>query len=218
MLYRENDWVYVITQLGQEGFLPFICLNQSNNITDSKNGKEQNRKEWSADDGSDSQIEGKTGDNAQMSAVLQSAHVIPSTVSNPLPKPARMLNVPDLVSTDTHVQYMSQHKQQPQTQPVSFNSRTRRGSSKSVNSDSVTEVKTYIKEPCGKCLVVFEFHVEDENDVRVDKGEVVTALNKDDPQWTWVRKLSGQEGFVPSSFMCPLPHDLTTNTSSKFSV
>ena len=42
----------------------------------------------------------------------------------------------------------------------------------------------------------------------VDRGEVVTALNTEDPLWTMVRKLNGQEGFVPAAFTCNYPDDL----------
>ena len=38
----------------------------------------------------------------------------------------------------------------------------------------------------------------------VERGQCVTVLNSDDPDWYWVSKFDGQEGFVPSGFIYPL--------------
>ena len=38
----------------------------------------------------------------------------------------------------------------------------------------------------------------------VERGEFVTVLNRDDPDWFWVlRHCDGNEGFVPSGFVYP---------------
>lgn len=38
----------------------------------------------------------------------------------------------------------------------------------------------------------------------VERGEFVTVLNRDDPDWFWVlRHIDGNEGFVPSGFVYP---------------
>ncbi|XP_035825615.1 SH3 domain-containing protein Dlish [Aplysia californica] len=220
LLYRENDWVYVITELGQEGFLPFICVTPSNDVTGPTN-KSRHQKGRSLDrrDGgvSDDSLQGEEGSDSSLSRGHHpgTPSVFPSNLSNPLPKPARTLNVPDVVSTNNYVQHppvsdINRGKKSPKRQSLSADPH-RKASRKSANSDSVTEVKTFIKEPCGKFLVVFQFRVVDENDVNVDRGEVVTALNREDPLWTWVRRLNGQEGFMPSAFLCRFPEDLQTN-------
>lgn len=58
----------------------------------------------------------------------------------------------------------------------------------------------------------------DENDVSVERGEFVTVLNRDDPDWFWVlRHCDGNEGFVPSGFVYPghvLHSYATTNTTT----
>lgn len=43
----------------------------------------------------------------------------------------------------------------------------------------------------------------DENDVSVERGEFVTVLNREDPDWYWIIRSDGQEGFVPSGFVYP---------------
>ena len=47
----------------------------------------------------------------------------------------------------------------------------------------------------------FEFVARQENDVSVERGEIVTVLNMDDSDWFWVRKSNMQEGFVPSNYV-----------------
>ena len=37
----------------------------------------------------------------------------------------------------------------------------------------------------------------------VERGEFVTVLNREDPDWFWVVRSDGQEGFVPSAFVYP---------------
>lgn len=52
--------------------------------------------------------------------------------------------------------------------------------------------------------MLYTFVARDENDVSVERGEFVTVLNRDDPDWFWVlRHIDGSEGFVPSGFVYP---------------
>jgi hypothetical protein len=51
--------------------------------------------------------------------------------------------------------------------------------------------------------VLYTFIARDENDVSVERGEFVTVLNREDPDWYWVVRSDGQEGFVPSAFVYP---------------
>lgn len=37
----------------------------------------------------------------------------------------------------------------------------------------------------------------------VERGEFVTVLNREDPDWYWIVRSDGQEGFVPSGFVYP---------------
>jgi hypothetical protein len=57
----------------------------------------------------------------------------------------------------------------------------------------------------GRFIVLYTFTARDENDIDVHRGEFITVLNKDDPDWFWIiRDCDGQEGFVPSAFIYPL--------------
>jgi hypothetical protein len=51
--------------------------------------------------------------------------------------------------------------------------------------------------------VLYTFIARDENDVSVERGEFVTVLNREDPDWYWVVRSDGAEGFVPSGFVYP---------------
>jgi hypothetical protein len=53
-------------------------------------------------------------------------------------------------------------------------------------------------------VVLYSYAAQDENDLSVDRGQCVTVLNADDPDWFWVRRYDQQEGFVPSGFIYPL--------------
>ncbi|OXA57573.1 Intersectin-2 [Folsomia candida] len=53
-------------------------------------------------------------------------------------------------------------------------------------------------------ITLYTFHACNENDLTVLRGQLLTVLNKDDPDWFWVcRSHDNQEGFVPSAFVFP---------------
>lgn len=69
----------------------------------------------------------------------------------------------------------------------------------------------------GRYIVLYTFVARDENDVSVERGEFVTVLNRDDPDWFWVlRHCDGNEGFVPSGFVYPghVLHSYATTTAT----
>lgn len=69
----------------------------------------------------------------------------------------------------------------------------------------------------GRYIVLYTFVARDENDVSVERGEFVTVLNRDDPDWFWVlRHCDGNEGFVPSGFVYPghVLHSYATTTTT----
>ncbi len=62
--------------------------------------------------------------------------------------------------------------------------------------------------------MLYTFIARDENDVSVERGEFVTVLNREDPDWYWVVRSDGQEGFVPSAFVYPAEAIQSTNSST----
>lgn len=61
----------------------------------------------------------------------------------------------------------------------------------------------FSKDPSGRYIVLYTFIARDENDVSVERGEFVTVLNREDPDWYWIVRSDGQEGFIPSGFVYP---------------
>ena len=62
----------------------------------------------------------------------------------------------------------------------------------------------FFQEPSGRYVVLYSYRAQDENDLAVERGQVVTVLNSEDPDWFWVSLYDQCEGFVPSGFIYPL--------------
>ncbi|KAK9745066.1 Variant SH3 domain [Popillia japonica] len=65
------------------------------------------------------------------------------------------------------------------------------------------DMSPFSKDPSGRYIVLYTFIARDENDVSVERGEFVTVLNREDPDWYWIVRSDGQEGFIPSGFVYP---------------
>lgn len=48
--------------------------------------------------------------------------------------------------------------------------------------------------------MTYNFRAAQENDITVRKGEKVIVLNNYDPEWLWVMRGDGKEGFIPVAF------------------
>lgn len=138
ILYRENDWVYVIGQERQEGFIPHSYC----------------------------------------------APVNTETLKKKLPRES----VQDISDISVDV-----------IEEVHDNSA--RISQNSLNSEP--DFLPFQKDPSGRYIVLYTFIARDENDVSVERGEFVTVLNREDPEWFWIVRSDGQEGFIPSGFVYP---------------
>ena len=53
-------------------------------------------------------------------------------------------------------------------------------------------------------VVLFDFDAVDEHDVSVCQHDVVTLLCEEDPDWLWVRRHDGAEGFIPRAYASDL--------------
>lgn len=132
-LYQETDWVYVITNEGKEGFIPFTyCIPEDE--YDKRKEKQRSTRLHRT--------------NFRNTSFLDSLNV------------------------------------------------------QTTNPDD-SQSWTFVKSNFGDSVVRFDFDATDENDITAIKGEKVTVLNKDDPDWFWVRKKDGIEGFIPRDFLVP---------------
>ena len=71
-----------------------------------------------------------------------------------------------------------------------------------VSSSQQNQMHPFLKDSYGKYIVLYTFIARDENDLSVERGEFVTVLNREDPDWFWIVRSDSREGFVPSAFLC----------------
>jgi len=143
ILYRENDWVYVIGQdTRQEGFIPHsYCAPYNTELANLAIKKKLPR---------------------------NSGHDVSEISVDIIEEP--------MESSVKHSQ-------------------------NSLNSEP--DFLPFQKDPSGRYIVLYTFIARDENDVSVERGEFVTVLNREDPEWYWIVRSDGQEGFIPSGFVYP---------------
>ncbi|XP_058794719.1 SH3 domain-containing protein Dlish isoform X1 [Phymastichus coffea] len=179
VLYRENDWVYVIAaDTRMEGFVPHsYCAPYTSQLAESTLALINNVKKKlprSMDD-TDLVCSGRLQSIDNQQTDTGSASDCESYARN-------------ITTADINVnQSISQSQNSIQT------------------TQSQADVHPFFKDPsAGRYIVLYTFVARDENDVSVERGEFVTVLNRDDPDWFWVlRHCDGNEGFVPSGFVYP---------------
>jgi len=52
--------------------------------------------------------------------------------------------------------------------------------------------------------VIYSYRGENDDDLDVDPGEIITILNGEDIEWIWVQRRDGREGFIPREYVLPL--------------
>lgn len=162
-LYRENDWCYVITVDGREGFVPqSFCLGvtSSPNVQSKTKDSPRNSGDYKSFDTFDS--------DSFFSGTEDYANDVTDTAQKPS-APLNQLNVVDYQ-----------------------------------NVTATPEVRPFRKTSHGHFIVLFDFTAQDENDVSVERAELLEVFNIEDPDWSWVRRGNGEEGFVPKSYICPV--------------
>ncbi|XP_022249442.1 SH3 domain-containing protein Dlish-like [Limulus polyphemus] len=164
VLYQENDWVYVIAENSQEGFIPHsYCAPQPAELALNLNHKKLPRHETEIDQNSlRGTLYGESGGQHSDAESFSGNHQIKKDVSS-----------------------LGLQKSQSSSQV------------------SLPDVHPFFKDPAGRYIVLYTFIARDENDVSVECGEFVTVLNREDPDWFWIVRSDGQEGFVPSAFVYP---------------
>ncbi|KAL1490634.1 hypothetical protein ABEB36_013295 [Hypothenemus hampei] len=163
ILYRENDWVYVISpDTRQEGFIPFsYCTPYSNHLAEMAIKKKLPRETHLA-----------SGDSSDTNHDCSDGAGLDNSDCDSLGKNNNSKQETGAIS------------------PVS------------IHSDG-PDMIPFSKDPSGRYIVLYTFIARDENDVSVERGEFVTVLNREDPDWYWIVRSDGQEGFIPSGFVYP---------------
>lgn len=77
------------------------------------------------------------------------------------------------------------------------------------SNDIENKATIFLKKPQGHYIALYRFEASVEDDVAVEPGDMLLVLNKEDPDWFWVRVPNGSEGFVPSNYIVPFESDRT---------
>jgi hypothetical protein len=192
ILYQENDWVYVISDDNKEGFIPHaytapfgtqmagLALNVKKKIP------------------RDHSLVDQGGGRLRMTEHTESDHNTTAATTNTNMSGGKVNQGLEQSDSDSF-----------QDSSLKLNVRSggpsqSRSSSLLSESSSQPEIHPFFKDSHGRFIVLYSYHAQDENDLSVDRGQCVTVLNKDDPEWFWVLRADGQEGFVPAGFVYPL--------------
>merc|ERR1719369_2539860 len=197
ILYQENDWVYVISEETKEGFIPYSYTAPfgSQMAGLALNVKKKMPRDHSLVD----QGGGRIRMTEQM---MESDHNTTAATTN-------TTSISTMSGGKVNQGLEQSDSDSFQDSSLKLNVRSggpsqSRSSSLLSESSSQPEIHPFFKDSYGRFIVLYSYHVQDENDLSVDRGQCVTVLNKDDPEWFWVLRANGQEGFVPAGFVYPL--------------
>eukprot|EP00095_Tigriopus_kingsejongensis_P000979 maker-scaffold39_size501901-snap-gene-1.16 protein:Tk00979 transcript:maker-scaffold39_size501901-snap-gene-1.16-mRNA-1 annotation:"PREDICTED: uncharacterized protein LOC100875476" len=219
VLYQENDWVYVISEENKEGFIPHsYCAHFGSQLAGlALNVKKKLPRDASAPFGLGGSG-GGPGKSTSMNGLPQmglTSPGLPSSASSGKPPqldltsgtattasskaleqtdsdnssllrqnhPMGPGSVPGMLSTNGHRSHQSQPLPLPHNDPSRSNSLMSETSSQ-------PDIHPFYKEPAGRFIVLYTYQAQDENDLSVDRGQCVTVLNSDDPDWCWVSNSS----------------------------
>jgi len=211
ILYQENDWVYVISEETKEGFIPYSYTAPfgSQMAGLALNVKKKMPRDHSLVD----QGGGRIRMTEQM---MESDHNTTAATTN-------TTSISTMSGGKVNQGLEQSDSDSFQDSSLKLNVRSggpsqSRSSSLLSESSSQPEIHPFFKDSHGRFIVLYSYHAQDENDLSVDRGQCVTVLNKDDPEWFWVLRADGQEGFVPAGFVYPLDaiqrqQTLTTSSS-----
>ncbi|XP_050074741.1 SH3 domain-containing protein Dlish [Anopheles maculipalpis] len=193
ILYRENDWVYVIGQdTRQEGFIPHsYCAPFNTQLADLAIKKKLPR-DIATMGAPGSGGGGGGGGGGGPGGATGVGLVVGGGLGNGVGLTAADLTdgMPDI----------SMDVLDDSTGPGLLTNALKH-SQASLSSEP--DFLPFAKDPSGRYIVLYTFIARDENDVSVERGEFVTVLNREDPEWFWIVRSDGQEGFIPSGFVYP---------------
>lgn len=213
-LYTENDWTYVIKRNGLEGFVPSSfcvpCLEDDTSVystvsaTDSNNNGSNSTKPLKGNNDSFDAFKGGFPDMANGYTVASKAE---NTHSTPRGDTTTTSIVMEDLPTNVNVLTTNSNKTniRMSTEQININKTDNELAKAAANIVRLApEVSTFRKTLHGQFIVLFDFEAQDENDIGVERAELVQVLNIEDPDWSWIKKYNGEEGFVPKSYICPV--------------
>ena len=210
LLHREGSKVFAVNTKGQKGFLPFnycTVLRKNNCIT---NGVVRLSESKMRTQSGNFPVKVYFQDTAEKRRIQDSASSFSAT---------GLVTLPGFNETI----YRNRNEESHENRNVKQISRTRKLSSllednrtPSIVSELLSwnrkapetfrrrqkvQVSHFRKFENDAGMVLFDFQAADENDVSVQRGEVVTVMNREDSDWWWIMRDDGEEGFIPSSYV-----------------
>uniref|UniRef100_A0A182U307 SH3 domain-containing protein n=1 Tax=Anopheles melas TaxID=34690 RepID=A0A182U307_9DIPT len=182
ILYRENDWVYVIGQdTRQEGFIPHsYCAPFNTQLADlaikKKLPRDLSTMGAPGGGGVGVNVGGGSGGGGGTGPGTTGLVVGGGGLGNGVG-----LTAADL--TDGGMPDISMDVLDDSTGPGLLTNALKH-SQASLSSEP--DFLPFAKDPSGRYIVLYTFIARDENDVSVERGEFVTVLNREDPEWFWI--------------------------------
>lgn len=170
-LYRDRDWIYVVRGETEEGFVPAIFCQ------DASSSKRPEKSQLSIFKSAFTRRSTRAAAKNQEPVNHDS---IDDEAKKSVIREKALMNVDRfLKSLDESPNYARIEKE-----------KNRYGA-----------IMEFRKRPHGKLRAEYKFEARNEDDVSVKEGEILLLLNNDDPDWFWVRREDGAEGFVPSNYV-----------------
>lgn len=194
ILYRENDWVYVIGQdTRQEGFIPYSYCTQYNTqladlaikkklprdqsigvqlrcATGNGNGTDYNDTNNNIEDNNNNDNNASHPDNTDGGINLGTNGGL-STSNNPNRKISNGITSPELI--ELSATEILDESSMPGL--IGLQNSMLKHSQASLSSEQ--DFLPFAKDICGRYIVLYTFIARDENDVSVERGEFVTGMN-----------------------------------------
>ncbi|KAL9961491.1 hypothetical protein ACROYT_G030438 [Oculina patagonica] len=204
LLYRDNSKVYAVNNKGKRGFIPFnycTVLRKNDFVTNCSRAENTQTAKWPANvyfhefqKASSHHLRTATKgfDGNVCTSSVQRSRSEEALYSHKYHKSrTRKMSssLEDLSDDNRTTSMVSDLIHWDRKAPETFRRRQK------------VQVSHFRKFGNEAVMVLFDFHAADENDVDVQRGEVVTVLNRDDQEWWWVMRDDGREGFIPSSYV-----------------
>jgi len=210
LLYRENSKVYAVNNKGKRGFIPFnycTVLRKNDFVASFPRTEITSSVKWPTKVHAD---DFQKASSHQSRASCISTRVVHLSRSNVTTSSVQRSRSEEALFRN-HGQKLRTPKMSSSLEDLPDDNRTTSMVSDLIHWDrkapetfrrrqkvQVTHFRKFENEVV---MVLFDFHAADENDVDVQRGEVVTVLNRDDEDWWWVMRDDGLEGFIPSSYV-----------------
>ena len=211
VLYRNNDWVYVVTKSGEAGYVPYSYVRPSRKYAGYQSEPEMYHELDMYQSGYDTDMPmpSRRGHRHQIGDVVPTYSVHTgfnggsptsklSSVGSNSPLDGRRAHVSGYTSA---IEYPGSPESRRYPRPAkSLHSILDASSPQFYRPlERKPDIDSFDKGLIEELVVIHDFEPKEEDEVFVGKGEMVKVLNADDPFWLWIETTPGDEGYIPRS-------------------